>query len=357
MDYNLQIQKLLIKKNRINSPTDRTALLKEAVKIADAHNDLEWGFELRLDLIREEKDTSGCEESFTAFTWILDTYDSNPDMFDESDFLWEYKWMIGSARRNGSISLEQIDLITEDYKKRLLRNGYALRPYYSAKTHMGFFLGDLDAARHFIELRDKELRDDQSNCHACELDDNVELELRSGNFEKALIVGNDMLTKKVTCAHMPFSSYCACTKYFNEAGQTEKAKEFFDKAEADFLKLEDDNSMISELADMIRFLTDYDKEKAWRYFEQYAHWNVGSEEYLDFLFSINVLPLLSEGGTKHLNMNPAVPWFNPSGDYETAEIFDFYYKSAETLARKFDKRNGSSLFVDQLNATVKSLNK
>jgi hypothetical protein len=346
MDYALQIQKLLLQRDRLSSPADRMTLLKQAINLADAHNDVEWGFDLRLDLIRDEKDTSRCDESLPAFTWILDAYDKNPELFDEEDFLWEYKWMLGSVRRNSSISLEQIDAISEDFKTRLLRNGYSLRPYYTTQAHLAFFLNNLDDARKYIDLRNQEVRDEMSNCRACELDDDVELELRLGNFERALTVGNSMLTKKVVCAHMPFSCYCTCVKHFQQAGDMERAYEYFLKAEADLAELPD-TSPIAEIGIMLRFLTDYDREKAWSFFEQYVHWNVDSEEYLDFLFSASVLPLLQGEGSKVLNVNPSIEWYREDNTYDLQEIYNYYYNKAKDLAKRFDKRNGNGYFSEQ----------
>lgn len=351
MDYALQIQKLLLRKEKLSSPLDRITLLKQAINLADAHNDIEWGFDLRLDLIRDEKDTSHCDESLPAFTWILDAYDKNPEMFDEEDFLWEYKWMLGSVRRNSSISLEQIESIAEDFKTRLLRNGYSLRPYYTAKAHLAFFLNSPADAKKYIDLRNQEVRDEMSNCRACELDDDVELEMRLGNLEKAITVGNSMLTKKVTCTHMPFSCYCTCVKYFMKAGDTEKALEYFRKAEADLSELSD-TSQISEIGIMIRFLTDYDREKAWTFFEQHAHWNVDSEDFLDFLFSINVLPLLKGEGSRVLNVNPSLEWYREDNTYDLKEVYNYYYKKAKDLAERFDKRNGSGYFGEQFAEAV-----
>jgi hypothetical protein len=346
MDYALQIQKLLLQRDKFSSPDDRIALLKQAINLADAHNDVEWAFDLRLDLIRDEKDTSRCDESLPAFTWILDAYDRNPELFDEEDFLWEYKWMLGSVRRNSSISLEQMETITEDFKTRLLRNGYSLRPYYTTKIHTAFFLDNLDDAKKYIDLRNKEIKDEMANCRACELDDDVELEFRLGNYEKALTVGNNMLTKKIICTHMPFSCYCTCVKYFQKSGDMEKAYEYFQKAEADLAELSD-TSQISEIGIMIRFLTDYDKEKAWSFFEQHAHWNVNSEDYLDFLFSVSVLPLLKSKETKILNVNSSLEWYREDNTYDIEEIYNYYYKKAKDLAERFDRRNGSGYFNEQ----------
>jgi len=93
MNYNLEIQKVLLKLKDLKSFEDKIMALKEAIQVADQHNDIDWGFDLRLDLIRQERNTSRCNESFPAFAWILHTSDANEDYFDESEFLWEYKWI------------------------------------------------------------------------------------------------------------------------------------------------------------------------------------------------------------------------------------------------------------------------
>jgi hypothetical protein len=346
MNYTLEIQKLLLGRDRQQSPSDRIALLKQAINLADANNDPAWGFDLRLDLIRDEKDTSRCDESLPAFTWILDAYDKNPELFNEEDFLWEYKWMLGSVRRNSAVSFKQIEAITEDFRMRLLRNGYSLRPYYTCKAHMELFINNLGQAKEDLVLRDMEVRDEMSNCPACELDDCVELELRLGNFDKALTVGNNMLTKKITCTHMPFSCYCTCVEYFRKAGDMERAYEYFQKAEADLADLSD-TSQIQEVGIMLRFLTDYDREKAWTFFERHAHWNVNSEDYLDFLFSIHVMPLLKSEESRVLNVNPSIEWYREDNTYDLKEIHNYYYNKAKDLAERFDRRNGNSYFSEQ----------
>jgi tetratricopeptide (TPR) repeat protein len=328
------------------APGDKIVLLKQAINVADAHNDIEWGFDLRLSLIRDEKTTSRCDESLPAFAWILDTYDKNPERFNEKDFLWEYKWMLGSVRRNSSISLEQIESIAEDFKTRLSRNGYSLRPYYTTKAHLALFINNLDDARKYIDLRNLEVRDEMSNCRACELDDDVELELRLGNFEKALTVGNSMLTKKIICVHMPFSCYCSCVKYFQQAGDMERAYEYFQKAEEDLAALTDTSS-VGEVGIMLRFLTDYDRVKAWSFFEQHAHWNVDSEEYLDFIFSTNVLPLLRSEESRTLDISPSLEWYREDKRYDVKEIYNYYYNKAKNLAERFDRRNGNNSFIEQ----------
>ena len=54
MRYTLEIQKLLLQtQNDSLHPREKANLLKEAIRIADENEDVEWATELRLDLIYE----------------------------------------------------------------------------------------------------------------------------------------------------------------------------------------------------------------------------------------------------------------------------------------------------------------
>lgn len=347
MNYNLEIQKLLLKSDKLNNHDDKIVLLKQAINIADANNDTDWGAELRLDLIREETYTSHCTESFPAFAWILNAHDNNPDLMDESDFLWEYKWMATSSRRNVNISRQQIEGIMEDLRQRMTRNGYTDRAYYTVRLYWHLFLGETDKAHEYIKLRDETPRDRMSHCQACELDASVEMELIEGNIDKALAKAHDLITKKVTCGHMPFGTFCNLTYYLNKAKDA-RAEEYFKKAEEEMADMENDTSLLSDISLLMHYLIDNDKDKAWQYFEKYAQWEINSEDAFSFDFALVAIRLLQEGGSKTLNMDPQIPYFNSSNTYNIKELYDYYYTKADNLAKQFDERNGNSYFRQRL---------
>lgn len=348
MNYNLEIQKLLLKIDAASHPDDKINLLKQAMQLADANNDLDWGFDLRLDLIRQEKDTSHCTESFPAFAWLLSTYDNNTDLFEEDDFLWEYKWMAGSARRNVNISREQVESIMEDLKVRLERNGYTPRGYYSVMIYWNLFIGEAEKAREYLKLRNDTPRDRMSNCPACELDTEVELELIEGNYDKALTTANDLITKKLTCGVMPLVTFCNLT-YYLAKGNDPRAAEYFAKAEEEFTDVEEnDTSLLSNISDLMYYLIKNDRDRAWEYFQKYADWEIGAEDAISYDFSRIVLPLLKEGGMKKLDMSTKLPYYNADGVYDSAELYSYYLQKAKEMAQKFDTRNKTNEFVKGL---------
>ena len=69
MRYTLEIQKLLLQtQNDSLHPREKANLLKEAIRIADENEDVEWATELRLDLIYELNLLSADAEEITVFS-------------------------------------------------------------------------------------------------------------------------------------------------------------------------------------------------------------------------------------------------------------------------------------------------
>lgn len=58
-------------------PREKANLLKEAVRIADENEDIQWAVEMRLDLIYELNLLSADAEEIAVFSKILDNYENH----------------------------------------------------------------------------------------------------------------------------------------------------------------------------------------------------------------------------------------------------------------------------------------
>ena len=84
MKYTLEIQKLLLQAQNDNlHPREKANLLKEAVRIADENEDIQWAVEMRLDLIYELNLLSADAEEIAVFSKILDNYENHKDLINE----------------------------------------------------------------------------------------------------------------------------------------------------------------------------------------------------------------------------------------------------------------------------------
>lgn len=355
MNYTLEIQKLLVKKDSLRSPDDKMKILKEAIALADANNDIDWGYDLRMDLMDEEYNTGRFIERFPAFAWLLETHDANPELFEEEDLLWRYRWMVNASRMNTNISAEQIENICNDFKIRLERNGYNLRAFYDDEFRRYYVQNSMDKAKQFLDLRENEKYNDMV-CHACELTDKIDYELRLGNIDEALVIYNELIAKKYSCMRKPFDTFCSFVEYYTKQGELEKANEMFLLAEAKLSEL-NDTVPVGSISTLINFLAHYNQTKAWDFFQQYVHWGVDMLDEVEFKLAKNLLYLLSQGGVRNLKVSSKLPWYNADGTYNINELYNYYYNKAADLAQRFDARNGTPYFTQQLNDTITHINK
>ncbi|MDR0228146.1 MAG: hypothetical protein LBI72_03680 [Flavobacteriaceae bacterium] len=352
MNYNLEIQKVLLKIEELKNFEDKVIALKEAIQIADQHNDIDWGFDLRLNLIRQERNTSRCVESFPAFAWILNASDTNEDYFDESEFLWEYKWMYCSAYRNASITTEQIDNIGEDLKRRLEKNGYSKRAYYNVRTGLAMHLRDYKLAQELIDLADAELLDDMSNCPACELDSKVEVLLYQGLIDESLIKAQDLINKKLTCYSMPFQTFCCFAYYLLKAGD-DRASIYFDKALEEYHAHDQyDSSVGYSMALLVNCMYQTNHPDTWSFFEKISDWEINGEDIHRYNYARLIAPIMKQGGTRELQLSSQLPYYKADGIYDLNDIYKYLKAIAVDLAAQFDQRNGNDNYTKEVEADL-----
>lgn len=345
MNYNLNIQKILLNVDKQENPEDKISLLKQAVNIADVHNDIDWGIDLRNMIIRYEGLLSRKVESFSAFAWILDTFDANPDLMDDRDILYDYIWMASVSLFNPDISFEQINNIIEDYRRRLRKAGYSDRSYQEMMIDWSLFIGDACMARKYQELRNEEPIDEMSPSSE-ELTDMC-IELLRGNLDKGIAMSNKFISENKSNESLTLSAYGQLIYYLNKA-RDERAKIYFDKALEVFSSTKKYPYMLFELVLIMYYASRYDKQTAWHLFEEYAVWETDTNDYLKFDFSLAVLPLLKGEGERHMKLSPKLPYYNENDTYNLSELYDYYYATATKLARLFDKRNENNYFQDQI---------
>lgn len=348
MNHNLQIQKILLAVENTANILDKIKLQKQAITIADRNNDLDWGFELRSDLMYLEKGTSQCIESIPAFTWMLNAIDENPDLFDENEILSKYRWMIVAIGRNVNFTLDQIHNIREDYRRRMVKNGHGLYTFYNEMFRWFLNTGDFVLARKYQELRDKEQPDNVSYCQACSVNLDVEIELLTNNFDKAIALANDLLTGRVTCYYEPFSVLSKLVYYLSKK-KDGRAAYYYEKAEEELSKLEMESYNLENISYLIFYTAWHNPERAWHLFEEYSEWDMNAEDYNSFYFALNLLPLMKRNGERSLNLNAELPYFKGDNLYNTEDLYQYYKEKAGKLAVGFDQRNGNSHFMETFN--------
>lgn len=356
MNYNLEIQKILLDIDNIKNPEDRIMLLKQAIHIADANNDIDWGFDLRIDLIRNEQFTAHSRESFPTFAWILNAYDSDPELYSEEEMLNEYKWMAAVSYNNLNVSNPQIEAILEDFRKRCIKGGMSSREYYNIKANWSLFMGNKINARKYLDLRDKEPEDNMTSL-SNDLITTIYVEMFEGDFDKAIGHIKEFIAQRAVHKMNPIPVYSGLIYYFGGKMNDPRAAEYFSKADEEFAELPNYPFQLYEVTLMMYYMSKHEKEKAWEYFCKYVNWEIGAEDAIRFDFATSTLALFKGGGIRTISgISSNQPYYREDNTYNLDDLYNHYYNIAVNFAQLFDERNGNTHFSEQLNEVLEQLN-
>ncbi|MCW8310745.1 hypothetical protein K7A41_05890 [Sphingobacterium sp. InxBP1] len=349
--YTLKIQKLRNQIERIDNTLEKVNLLTQAIRIADENEDIEWGYELRLELINQEIDLAFSTESLPAFAWILQAYDENPDLFSEEDFLWQYKWMMSELYDNPEVSREQIDAALSDFEMRLLRNGYGRRAIHNEELSDALVQRDLDAVELALQKVKASQRDDMSDCEACEMDAEVSAALLKSGYAAATEKALPLLEKQFTCAHVPLRTTVNLAYEGRRNGDMEKALQMAQQAEQEIYKKEKDSSILLSAIKLATYFSYTDLPKAKEWIERYLPWADGPDNRQMFQLACYMEEALGQFDPEelfNLELSESHNLFQGRPQYQANEISAHYRRLAKDLALRFDQRNGNSNFQKQL---------
>ena len=129
----------------------RTALVEEAVRVADVLGDEDAKYHVRMELVSSASFGGAAERALVAFTWCLKQFDEDPDAYDEYDLLWAFKWILGSLPDFANVPRSKIESVQDDFESRLKQFGYGLAPLYKLKCRIAMDMGDIEATKYWYD--------------------------------------------------------------------------------------------------------------------------------------------------------------------------------------------------------------
>ncbi len=348
MLYRLEIQRLLLQiQESAGSAPHCIGLFKQAIQVADKNEDLDWGIDLRVMLIREERSTSKCEESPAAFAWLLTQCEQYPEQLDEAEFFEEYEWMICSAYSNLNFPLAQVYALANDLKERLDKHNFSKRSYYYTMAGLAQHLGDYELSDYYVEQSRTEPLDEICN-ETMVYDNEIENASRLGKFDEAMQLMQEMEYKKLNDFSLPFETYISMA-YFMAKANFSKATIYIAKAKEEFTKLSEINSsLLYGLTRLIYAMHLCKDEDVWSYYEIMADWDQNAEDDLRYMLSRHMAFVFDREGEKKLQLSSKVPFFTSNNTYVLKDIAAYYKAIATDLAFQFDQRNGNSNAQNEL---------
>ena len=351
----------------------RTAAMRYAMEQADLNNDLEYMLYFRMELCDETEWYGNGLDNFVVFPELLAIVDKNPDngkisrkRFYEimGNILWTYESLLSLCSEYYQIPLKDCINFHNDFKKRWTAYGRSPREPY--RMMCGFYrdAGYTDKAGEALSML-KATPMKNYDCMGCIANTELAYYLSINEKEKA-----DRLAEKIEdgtykCGGNNLSNSNAIPRmhkhylnYYLLHGEYEKA------AEKAYI-LEHCRSSVIYYKLWASFMCAYVYTNTGRGLRVYKkHWrDIENEQrpgymYVSFkdaaCFFMGLKKVKGKDTIK-LPLDNTFPLYNEENIYNIDSLARYYYKKAEDVAKKFDKRNGTDQYVNELGISVKNI--
>lgn len=142
-----QIEQLVEQADDLPEGPAKVAIYEEAVALADAHNQIELGYDTRMQMLWPAYHASRQDLLLVHFAWCLAQLDADPEGgLDEHEALWAYRWVLDTMPGFPDIPRAQIEAAVQDMERRYEAHAFSLRPCYLLQRRVYRGLGDRAAA-------------------------------------------------------------------------------------------------------------------------------------------------------------------------------------------------------------------
>ncbi len=343
-------------------------VLRNAITEADRRQDIPYMFAFRIEFCRESTFYGDGLELMVMFPELLALADKYPEQagnpryvfrYEAEHVMWVYKWVLDNCMDFYQVSMEDCRKFLEDYQERCIRMGLSLRNYYGTMYHF-YWQIDRELSEEYFRKFEKSPRDGHSDCRACERNMEIKYYLDKGDMKKAEQLSRDIENFRLTCGSREKMSAwlrlkIAYMNYYMDHGDYETAQGYAKLVE--------------------RHLSGETEYECWdNFLVCYAHTNIGRalriykdhwKEWLNLRCPMssydtdqNICLFFKElekarkGNTVKIHYDSSFPLYREDGQYKIADLFQFYYQRARDMAGKFDRRNGTEFYTNQLEESL-----
>lgn len=350
-DYVQRVHQLLGDAFEFEYGPAQIALLEQAVALADAHNDVDLGYDVRQQLIEAAIFGGSPDLALVAFAWCVARSDEDPEHFDPENLYWKYKWMATAAVKFPTISASQIQQLLEDMLRRYQAAGIGLHPFYQTRRNVWLIMGDMAAAAWDHEQVQKLERNQMSDCEACEQDSAVDLYLQVGEYAQAMEAALPILQRSLRCAEVPHRTYARLVVPALRQEQMELAVACHRKG---LRLIRTHPAFVQEASYHLLFLVLTDNlaaavRLAQRYLPLYVAcrcplWRFDFARVMAFLCQ----RLVASSSSLKLRLPQRYPLPEQIDPADYAALSELFLAEARQLATAFDARNGNDYYQRQI---------
>ncbi len=361
METGYNPEKLVYGYRKLGHGRARASAIRYAINQADINNDIPYMVFFREELCHESSWFLDELDVVTVFPELLSLLDNHPDAWHtpfwqgrdiQTDILEMYGHLLDACLSFYQIAFEDCINFYNDYKKRLVAYGYSPREAYVDFAEFYIETGHMDSAKKYLR-KARAIPFSKSDCIACATITEIKYYLLEDEKEKADKLAEKIRNGTLRCRGVLSDSMLGLErtylKYYILNGDYDKAAEAADI-------LEHSSSEVKVYNRWASFMCAYASQKPGHGLRIYKkHWkdwedeNDQYERYYEFKDAACFFKYLKNSReTIKLDTGSTFPLYNNTSIYSTEELCQYYYGEAESIAKKFDKRNGTDKFTNEL---------
>lgn len=357
-----KIERLLEEAAELPVGPEERALLDEAVRLADEAGEEELAYRARMHLTPSAHMAGDTDTMLASFGWCVGKHDADPVRFPidpgvHVDLLFQYKWMAGRLASNSRFPRERVTALHADMERRYREAGVGQTGVLQSRHDVALLLGDPDAAARFLIERDGLERDDYSHCEACVRSSDATFAQLRGDDAEAIRLWEEILEQGLSCGEEPEFAESEALLPLLRAGRVEEALAAHARSYRAARTNPDGFPIIANhlvfcavtgnLARGLQLLE--------RHIDGLAHDPFHEANHFSGLAAVGVLldavVEAGEGATRvrgsdHPTLEPLLG--AADGPRTAGELRDAAWSAAETIAARFDARNGNDWFARTL---------
>jgi hypothetical protein len=350
MEPREKIDDLLIQASVLPNGATKIALLEEAVQLADSVQDLDMAFDARNELVSAATFGGRPDILIVAFSWCIAQFDRNPERFDAFDLLWKFKWVMSNGIQIPAISRPRMEEVLVEMERRYREAGSTLHAIASERRAFQIHVGDHAAARvAHAEFRERR-RDLFSDCPACAANNNCKYYCFQRQWGRAVQAAQPVLRGRLTCAEEPHCILATVLMPLFHLGRLDEAKLCQRQG---YRLVSGGSQFVRQHGQHLRFMVLIgDLAHSKRMLERHlpgALETIMLDERFDFLLAARLwIDRVGEGTRKlTLRLPKGIPG-NVHGKFDISRFRAWITQEAHEIARRFDARNGTQAFQEQI---------
>ncbi|TYP88556.1 hypothetical protein [Blastococcus xanthinilyticus] len=218
------VRKLLAEAEGMPPGFARTAVAEEAVRTADAANDLDGAFTAREALASAAMHGGEPQKSLVAVTWCLAQLDAHPGRFDRHATYWALKWLPTTLVDMPDVPLEEIDRVVAEAERRYTEIGEGSDAIAKLRWVLPLNTGRTAEAVEAYRAWRVLPRSEYSDCRACDVSNEISLALDAGEPERALDLARPLVAGRLECGEEPARALAKLLAALRETGRDDEAE-------------------------------------------------------------------------------------------------------------------------------------